>query len=336
MGLFGADNNLGVDFGHASVRVVGVRPGKVPVVTGCAEVPVDSAYLQKEGFENHVAIAHALQDALHRATPRPLSGQEVYATISESLIFRKLIELPAAPSEEELAASVRLEAVQYLPESAENMNIDYQVLGVTGEGQHPLLQVMIIAVSKRVTQDFLSIFTAARLTPRAFEPKPESVARAILNTREKKAVVLVDIGRSRSTISVSDQGIIRVTSVINAGTAQVLENGENDPAVTDPEVSKERITRLVGQLSDEIEHVSKFFQNRTVHTGKIEEVYLAGAGSLVEGMSESLARAIELPVGKGLPVIAVPESCDRRFYGALGVALYSWAAQTTKEVPAGR
>lgn len=310
--------SIGLDFGHASLRIVGVQSGRKPTVVGCAEAPVDPKWLQKEGFENHNGIAEALKEGMKKASPKHLTGRDVYVTVSESMIFRKLIELPPAPTEQELAAAIKVEATQYLPEALEEMEVDFQVLGSATE--NGILQVMVVAVSRRVVQDMLEVLTAAKMVPRAFEPKPESVGRTLVSSTEKDAVLLVDIGQSRSTASVYDQGVVRVTSALNVGTSSLLEGGENDP-----EVIQERLPRLVGQISDEVDHVIKFYQNRTIHVGSVKKLQISGAGSLVEGAGEAIARAVDLPVAKSQPVIAVPTECDRRYFGALGAALYPFS-----------
>jgi Tfp pilus assembly PilM family ATPase len=310
--------SIGIDFGHASLRLVGVQQGRKLTVTGCAEVAVDPKWLQKEGFENHNGIAEALKEGLKKASPKPIKGKEVYVTVSESMVFRKLIELPPAPTEEELTTSVRMEAAQYLPEAVDEMEIDYQVLGAATE--NGILQVMVVAVNRRIVHDMLEVIMAAKLVPKAFEPKPESVGRTLVSPSEKDAVLLVDIGQSRSTVSVYDQGMVRVTSAVNLGTSSLLEGGETDPAVM-----QERLPRLVSQISDEIDHVMKFYQNRTIHLGSVKKLQISGAGSLVEGAGEAIARAVDLTVAKSQPVIAVPAECDRRFFGALGAALYPFS-----------
>lgn len=318
--MLGGQTAIGVDIGHASVRVVGLSGGKLPVFRGCKEIMVDSKYLQKEGFDNHAAIAKAIRQAMDEAQPKKINAKEVYVTISESMIFRKLIEISKQNTKEQMTEAIRNESAQYLPEPIEKMELDYQVLGSVEETG--VTQVMIVAVSKRLTEDLIKVFNAAKLTPRAFEPKPESVGRALVSASLKKAVLIVDIGQSTCTVSAYDQGIARATSALNVGTLSVFDPSTGE--APDEENIKEKMPRLIGQIADEIDHVVKYYSNRTVHVGEIEQIYLSGAGSILSGAVEMLAKAVDQSVEEVKPIIAVGNTCDRRFYGALGAALYAW------------
>lgn len=314
MGLF-SKTSIGMDIGHASIRLVGVGGLKHPAFIGCIEVAIAPRYLQKEGFEDYEYIANALRKALQTAKPSPLKGKDIYVAISESLIFRKLIEIPSGSSGVELDQVIRNEAVQYLPESPTGMELDYQILGDVADAK--LTQVMLVAAHKKTAEDILSVIMAAGLSGKAFEPKPESLGRFLVPSGAKKSVLLVDIGHTVCTVSAYDQGIVKVTSAINIGIG-------DDIAATE---SKKEMPKLIEQLADEVTHVRKFYVNRTQHSGEIESVLISGAGSLLEGLLDAFSKAIDLPVSKNQSVITVPSICDRRFYGALGAALYPWQSK---------
>jgi type IV pilus assembly protein PilM len=311
MGLF-ARTVIGVDLGHASVKVVGVRLGSKPTVVGCAEVPLEPRYLQKEGFEDPQMVAKAVREAMVAAK---LSATDVYAAISESLVFRKVLELPLNLSQQELEQVIRTQAAEYLPDSLDTVELDYQPLGVTRETQ----QVMVVAVSKRVIQDYLAVFSSAKLPLRVIDTKPSAVGRAIVEPGEKGGIVLIDIGSEVTSISVYDQRKIWVAGTVNMGGSLFI-----DPATgkVDEERRADRTKRLVTTIVDELDHTLKFYSNRSANQDKVKEIRLSGGTSMSEGLCEAFAEVVDYKVTLGKSTVKMSDQCDRRFFGALGSALY--------------
>ena len=66
----------------------------------------------------------------------------------------------------------------------------------------------------------------------------------------------------------------------------------------------------------------KFYTNRSGNSDPVGQVYLCGGGSMIADVASALTAATSAEVSLAKPVIAVPAFCDRRFYGALGAALY--------------
>ncbi len=316
MGLF-TQHVLGVDIGHASVKVVGLALGSKPTFLGCKEITMDPKFLNKDGFESPALIGQALREAMRTAAPRAISANQVYSTVSESLVFRKVIEMPVLQNQSELASAVRLEAGQYLPDTIDNLELDFQLLGqLPGDKQQ---QVMIVAVPKKVIQDHMAVFEAAKVEIRGIGIKPEALGAAVVKPGEKEAVLIVDLGSEMTSVSVYYHRMIRVTGTVNMG-----GNLLKDPETGQLEEAKwdEKLKRLVSSVTDEIQHVQKFYANRSVGGGEIAKLVLTGGGSMAAGLLEEMQRQLEgIPVELGQPVISIPPFCDRRFIGALGSAM---------------
>jgi type IV pilus assembly protein PilM len=319
MGLFGSKQVVGIDIGHASIKVVGLTQGKNPRVTGCAEVAIDPKYLQKEGLEDVAPAADALKEALHGAAPKPISSREAYISIAESAIFRKVLEVPRSVEGEELDALIRSSIVEYLPDDISLLEIDSQPLPVGRGDNRP---VMVVAVSKRIIEQYLAIARQVGLHVHAIDPKPSALARALISPRKDEPIVLVDIGSEMISISLCANQVIWVADTVNIG-ANILKDlatGE-----IDQERQDERMNRLVSTITDELAHVMKMYANRSAQGAggsQPQEVRLTGGGSLIEGIDATIAKEAGIPVTCGKPVLPVPESFDRRFMGALGSALY--------------
>ena len=316
MTIFGK-TNLGIDMGHASIRVVGLAGAK-PKFVGCAEVFLDQKYLQKEGYSNHELIADSLLQTIDKMAPHKLHAKEVCVTISEAVVFRKLIELPEMKDEKELLGAVMLASNEYFPDGIDQVELDYQILGINDINK--LQQIMIVAIKKKVSDDLLKVLSLAKLNPVLFEPKPESVGRAYIPVNRDSAALLLDIGNSSTTVSAYDNGIARVTSSLNSGLYSIKDFTNS----TDGELVVAKLPRFIDQIVEEIEHVSKFYSNRAVHYHEIKDLYLSGAGAVYKEVEEAIKKGVTVPLSSSGLLISVPENCDRRFYGALGAALYPW------------
>lgn len=310
---------VGVDIGHSSVKVVGIDLGKkIPQLIGFKEVAVDPKYLQKEGFDHLEVIAQALSEACKTAIPKPIYAKLAFASVSESLVFRKILELPVIPDPDELWQAILSESAQYLPNSVEDMEVDFQQLGKVS--QDGIQQIMVVAVPKKIIQDYISIFNLAKLPIGAIDSKPAALGRAVISYKEKAAIILVDIGSEISTISLYDEQIIQVADTINTG-GNSVRSKEDANSVEDDKLN-EKIKRLSLEIQDEIEHVIKFYANRSLEQKKVQEVRVSGGGSMIPGVIEQLGSEIELPVVAAKSIISLPPFCDRRYFGALGSAFY--------------
>lgn len=70
-------------------------------------------------------------------------------------VIIKKIQLPVQ-GEEELAANVEFEATNVIPESLENVNLDYQILGYLGDGSQ--MEVLLVAVKKEIVQSYTETY----------------------------------------------------------------------------------------------------------------------------------------------------------------------------------
>jgi type IV pilus assembly protein PilM len=318
MGLFGSNQVVGIDLGHASIKVVGLSVGKNPKVVGFAEMQVPPKSLDKESLENPAEAAAALKDALKMATPRAIKAKEAYLSVSESLVFRKIMEVPRNVSEAELPTVVRAAVVEFLPDDIESLELDYHPLPTPKEAVTQ--QVMVVAVNKKVVEQYLAVAKMAGLVVCAIDPKPSALLRAVIGPKVTEPIVIANVGAEMSTLALCADQVVWVASTVPTG-GDSLKNP--DTGQVDEEKREEKLKRLVSSLADELDHVVKFYANRGSGTAAaIKEVRLVGSGSLIQGIEAALAMETGLKISLGQPLISVPEHFDRRFMGAMGSALY--------------
>lgn len=310
---------IGIDIGHASIKVTAVQlGGKTHKIVGFNEVSVNPRSLGRDGLADPSDAIRALKQAMAEAKPKRIVGKAAYISVAESTVFRKVLDISKEVSLDDLREVVRNEAASYLPDTLENLQLDYQILP---SGDKDSYQILVVAVEKANIDQYLAVLKGAKLQPMAIEPKPSSVARAIIPVDETSPVILVDIGSEQSSISVYADHLIWVTGTITAG-GNIIKNPET--GVIDEETRSAKAAKLAGMLADEIDHVAKYYVNRARKGAKQPAaIYLTGGGSNIEELKPLLEKTGDWKVRFGEPVIALPEGCDRRYLGALGSALYS-------------
>jgi len=312
MGLF-SRTVIGIDLGHASIKVVGVALGHKPRIVGFAEVAIDPKNIFKDNGGDPAVVAEALRRALATAQPKAIHAKELFAVVSESHVFRKILELPTSVLPDEMPQVIRAEAVEYLPDEIDRLQIDYQPLG-TLPGD--LQQVMVVAVANNIIDNFVVLAKESHLRLRAVDPKPSGVGRAVVLPGQGTPVILVDIGAEKTSISVYARHMVWVTSSVNVGLdLSAPKDGEEKAPVN--------MERLVDGIADEVSHVQKFYQNRVNQQDEVTEIRLSGSGSMAEEIMAELQKQTKIPVVFAQPIVATPEGFDRRFLGALGAAFYS-------------
>jgi type IV pilus assembly protein PilM len=317
MGLFGSSHVVGIDLGHASIKVVGLATGKNPRVTGCTEVMVNPSALQKDGLEDPTA-AEALKEALRSAQPKSIKTKEAYISIAESQVFRKILEVPRDLEGDELEQVLRSTVVEYLPDDISLLEIDYQPLTIQKESD--VRPVMVVAVSKKAIEQYLVVAKKVGLHVHAIDPKPSALARALISPRKTEPIVIVDIGSEMTSISLSANQTVWVAGTVNVGGNLLKDDATGE---IDEDRKEEKIKWLASTISDELGHVIKFYANRAPG-GSVqpEEVRVTGGGSLIDGVEKAISEQAGISAVLGKPVVPVPENFDRRFMGALGSALY--------------
>lgn len=304
---------LGVDITANSVRIVGIKGGRKPVFLGCKELILEKQEVTKEDLFDTIQLGQLLQRAPKEAAPKPLGHFPAITSVPESEVFRKIIELPLISDPDELAAVIRLQTAEFLPQSTEESETDFQYLSTLPDGKTQ--QIMVVSTPSSVSDQYVDIFKQAKLPLKAIDVRSAALGRSIISDSEKKAIIVVNTEGKTTAVSLHQGGLVRATSSISTRTGE------------DEEDDEVRIKELTTALVDEIDHVIKFYTNRTADHVAVKEIHLAAFGSWLTGLQKTLSKEVDLPVSIAKPIIQVPAFCDARFLVALGCALYPFESK---------
>ncbi|MEO7496971.1 MAG: pilus assembly protein PilM [Massilia sp.] len=297
---------LGVDISTSGVRLVElaeVGKGELRLERYAAE-PLPRGAVVDGNIENMDQVSEAVRRVWKK------SGTRVKLVAlgmpPASVITRKII-LPAGLSEDQLEVQVESEASQYIPFALDEVSLDFDVLGLSGNSPDDI-DVMLAAARKEKVEDRVAIAEAAGLSATVMDIESYA-ARAslerVLGQNAKAAadqiVALFQIGAQVTHISVMLDGETiyereqpfggnQLTQDIVRAYGMSFEEAENKKKSGDlPEnYQADLLTPFLENAALEVTRAIQFFYTSTPFT-RIDQLYLAGGCALTPGLLELIA-----------------------------------------------
>lgn len=297
---------VGLDLGSSVVKAVEISlDGPEPVITGFARVEIPPGGSQSE------AVATAFKEGRFR------TKRVVTSVSGQSLVVRyvPMMRMPEA----ELRQAIRFETDKYLPFDLSEVVLDCQPLkrspagGATdGEGKGGEQMTVLLAACKTAAiEEKIQLLQAQGLTPIAIDVDLFALANAWelcglpteeLEEGEQRAIALVDVGSTRTSINVLCGGESCFSREINIGGADMTQavarrlGVELFEAEAIKRASQQHelevntaiapvLEDLVSELSLSLDYVE---HHEGVHVG---EILLSGGGVLAPGAAAYIEQA---------------------------------------------
>ena len=350
-----SDVAVGVDIGSSSIKLVELKKknGRAVLETYSTLALGPYASLDVGATTNlpTETLVKAIGDAIREGT---ISTTNAAFSIpsAASLVF--LLELPAAISEKDLATIVPTEARKYIPVPIAEVMLDYWVIPHRQEGFYEedkdaatipaKSEVLTAAIHNETLNKYHEIAKASGLNADVFEIEVFSSIRSTFS-HELSAVLLVDVGASKTKLAIVEYGIVRMFHIINRGSFDITKTISESLGV--PFAKAEDIKRAVGlkgngadrpasdvakltvdYIISETQNVVGAFERK--YEKPISKILLTGAGSLMPGFREHFGEVFRTEVDFGNPfakvevpafVANVLAETGPEFAVALGLAL---------------
>ncbi len=270
-------------------------------------------------------LAASLREALKLTGVK--RGDAVLGVSGHSSVIIKKIVVPVMTGEE-LGASIKSEAEQYIPYDFDvnDVNIDFEILGATPDeaGQ---MDVILVAARKKVIADYAEVVDMAGLDPVIMDAD----AFALSNMYElnysgsgKKNVALVNVGASKTNISVVHEGLLVFGRDSAVGSSYHTEVLEKDLGISHQDAERLKLGQSVAGISSEkaeaalavasdeictdIYRSFEYFKSSAVEE-EVGEVILSGGAALIKKFPEMMAEKLGLQVELADPFkkIKIPE-----------------------------
>lgn len=332
---------LGLDIGSSSVKIVQLKKKKsLTKLVGYQSRELPKNLIIEGIISDHEKMAKLIHDMMAETKEGKFTAEKVIASIPDTNIFTKVLELPEL-SEKELKEAVMWEADQSVPMAATDLVVDWQVLGpsVSKDGMN---DVLLVAAPLAIVNSYIQLFSILRLQPEAIETSLISVVRALVSSKEhNETMVVVDIGAKKTNLGIYDS-TLRFSDSIDFGgdivKSAVIGSPETEKETTEKinkasglhdKNIKAKARPVLETLKNEIIRVIRYHDERTGDDRKLSKIVLCGGGSNLVGLTEYLADELKMEVRIGnpwvnidtYPIKPVPKTEAPAYANAIGLSL---------------
>ncbi len=300
---------LSLDIGSSSIKMLEVRRGSGPFLVRSAAISLlPPTAVQGNLIQDTQEVAEVIRFLVESNRVR---AREVITAVPGPAVIIKRAPFPLQPPRE-LEESVLFEAGNFIPESLELVNLDYQVIGEFPERQE--VEVLLVAVRKDVVSSYVEAVTAAGLRPVVVDVDYfalENMFEMNYAPRPGEVDALINLGARYSTIHILKGGFSAFTGDIPVGGRQITEALMEGLGLTYEEAEEAKATgeakghtreevegvliSAVDLLIDEVQRALSFFW-----TGSAEEpihtVYLSGGTARLPGLADKMGERLQIPL----------------------------------------
>lgn len=353
----GAPNAVGIDIGSSAIKIVEIKKkgGKAVLETyGSISLgPYAETDIGRITNLTEDKIIEALKEVLKQSgTTTPSSALAI--PIQSSLIFT--LELPSEVGDSDMDTIVTTEARKYIPVPITEVSIDYFPLPAKEpnyeESHDPekalttasKREVLVVAIQNDAISRLRSIVEKASITANFFEVEIFSSVRSNFE-HELSLVLLMDLGASRTKLSLVEFGTVKGYHTINRGSADISDAISKSLSIPFPKAEEmkkefglfgspeeknlaEIIKVHVDYIFSETNNVLSGYEKKYNRT--ISKVILTGGGAMLKGLKEVATENFkaEVVIGHAFSKVGAPaflekvlEATGPEFAVAIGLAL---------------
>lgn len=312
-----ASSMLGLDISSTAVKLLELshKGGHYRIECYAIEPLAPGAVVEKK-----ITDAEAVGEAIKRALKRSRTRAKLAAVaVAGSAVITKLITLPAALSDDEMATQIELDAHQYIPYPLTEVNLDFQVIGPS-ERDPALLDVLLAAsrsenVDLRVASLELAGLTAGVVDVEAYAT--ETALRLITQRMPGRGVgmrlAIFDVGATMTSFNVVDENKIIYTREQAFGGKQLTEEIQRryqlspedatlakEQGGLPPDYEMEVLEPFKETMSQQITRsLQFFFASSSYHS--VDHILLAGGSALIPGIAELISSKTDTPTSIANP-----------------------------------
>lgn len=303
---------LGLDISTTSVKLLELSDagkGQLRVERYVIE-PLPKDAMSDGNIANVDQVAEAIRSAWKEMGTRV---KNVALALPASAVITKKILAPASLSGVDLENQVETEANQVIPFSLDEVNLDFQVLGVS-PGSPDDVQILLAAARKEKVEDRVAVVEAAGLKALIMDVESyasqsacEQIAHLIPNKGAGQTIAMIDIGAQNMHINVLHDnesvylrehgfGGSQLNNEIARRFGMSSEEAEHAKRKGNlPESYEVEVLQPYSQtLAMEIARALQLFTSSTQYH-KVDQILLAGGGAMIAGLDEIVSQRTGMP-----------------------------------------
>ncbi|MEI6494898.1 MAG: pilus assembly protein PilM, partial [bacterium] len=240
-----AVSNVGLDISDQSVKFIELLPhnGRVTIGRfGEQDIPagvVEAGKIKKPEELEKILVELKEKYKISRAV----------VSLPEEQAYTIRVRLPFV-NEDEIRDSLDLQLVELVPIPAASAVVDYDIYKrpVDEKGFYDL---SVSVVPREMVESYAGVLTSSLFVPIALEIEAQALARAFIPKDSHEVVMIVDIGKTRTSISINvGQMVLYTSTVSNIGGDNITHSIEKNLHVTYEEAEKLKIEKGILRSSD--------------------------------------------------------------------------------------
>jgi type IV pilus assembly protein PilM len=305
---FGAkrSESFGLDIGSSAIKLVQLRElGESYALGALSVVPLPPDTIADGAIKDPPTVIAAIRDAVSKAGVTATDA--VIGICGRELIIKK-IEVPDVP-DKDLPGVVQLEAEHHIPFAAEEVFLDFHVVGKRGN----VLDLILVAVKKAKVTEYAGVVEEAGLVPAVVDVDGFAVENQYevnAGVASDEAVALIDIGAAVMKTNVTRGGASifardipfggnRYTEAIASALSLSFEEAERAKR-GDPARVASAVESVSRELSLEVQRTFDYFAS-TADSERIGKIVLSGGCATLAGLTDFLSSTWGIPVEKARP-----------------------------------
>lgn len=342
-----SESAFGLDLSDLSVKIAQMqenKEGKEVVSFGSISIPkgsiIDGEIIRQD------QVAAAIKKVIVNAGPKKIRTKKVICSLPETKAFLRIINLPEM-KKEEIKEAIRWEIEANIPMSVDQVYYDWQLLDKKFTEEKGKVNVLVVAFSKKIINQFMETLEMAGLQVVGMEIESIAQARSLLQENDEKTSLVVDLGDKRTSLlviigntpcftsSIPISGS-RMTEAISSMLATSFEEAEKTKlaygigSVSQQDVIFRAVKPILDGLAMEIERTTDFYLSNLGYSGSIDRIIVCGGGSNMQGLIPYLSKKLNREIELGNPWInfltlgrvpIIEKSKSVQYSTAIGLAL---------------
>ena len=256
----------GIDISDRSVKYLKFSSGRKLDFNFWGEIPLPQGLIENGEIKKEEELANIIKKQFPRNKGAGfLKPGYLICSLPEEKSFIRVIQMPKVKTTE-VASAIKSELEVNVPVPLEELYFDYEIIQRASDATDHC-DVLIIAYPRMVVDSYSRVLKKAGFLPIVFESEAQSITRALAaGFDQNEAVIIVDMGATRTTFIVFGGGTIILTITINFG-------GQNIHSA---------IAKNLGVSLEEAEKIKKEIGlNRKEKDWKLYEILIWSLGVLV-------------------------------------------------------
>ena len=307
---------LGMDVSSSAVKLIELsKTGDTFKVEAYRVLPLPPNTI----VDKNIADLDALSETIAAVVKRSGSKlTDIVAAVSSSSVITKEIELPAGLTDLQMEMQIEVEADQYIPYPMEEVAFDFDVLG-EAENNPDLVRVLLAACRQENVEHRRQALEMAGFNPKVIDVESFAVERAYkliegqLDEVSDQVVAIADIGATVFSFTVLVDGKIIYNREQSFGGKQLTEEIQRRYGLSWEEAGEAKrkgglpedyATEVLAPFKESlVQHITRslqFFYSSS-HFNYVDQLFLAGGVSALEGLVDEVEQVIGLPTAVANP-----------------------------------